>query len=611
MAELKDYGIVYTSDILVIGGGMSGLVTAIRAKETNPDLDVLVIDKGSIGWTGQATKAGNGIRATQKSPEAVPASVGYLVNANTEYLSDQEFLMKYLQVHADNIEYMQHCGVKTSVDPEGHVSYNPFIPHALDTSGIEINSCRSLRAFALSLGVRLLSRVNVFELLTDSKGAVIGGIGFDMDKGVCHIFHAKAVAMCTQGCHFKKIGLEFMGYGTGVGAAYRVGTVMRNVEFSTQTDIVFKKNNTPIYGGFNIIKNKYGENIKDKYCGPAPLMEVDTRLVLGMLEEIRQGNGPLWADDAHPDPVRQMFAYLPEDMMLHLDDKKKWEAHVFEKTVRSFGEVGKTPEVTIKMVLQVEPIKVDINYRTDVEGLWAPGKISTQGCAYFGWTRGDGVGNASTTGMIAGKDMAEYVAGKELEDINLNQVQALKEKIYAPLHRNTTHKPKEIFDRIERYIFSVDKLLIKTEDSIKSVLKDIEEMKQIVPELTADDPHQLAKCLEAADNILCLEMVFRSAKERKESRGKMYPHYRADYPERDDKNWLKWIGLKQGKDGEMEVFTEDIPMWRYPFRPEGYQIPEGHKEEFYVPENPMAQPMIELQKAMAEQMKQMQQQQEG
>jgi hypothetical protein len=77
-------------------------------------------------------------------------------------------------------------------------------------------------------------------------------------------------------------------------------------------------------------------------------------------------------------------------------------------------------------------------------------------------------------------------------------------------------------------------------------------------------------------------MVFRAADMRKESRGLQYPHIRADYPKQDDKNWLKWINIKQGKDGNMEFFLEDIPMWRYPFRPEGYEIPEGHVEEFYV-----------------------------
>ncbi len=601
MKTVKDYGELYTSDILVIGGGMSGLITAIKAKQTNPALDVLVIDKGTIGWTGQATKAGNGIRATQKHPMAVPIAMGYQVNAHTEFLNDQEFLAQYLEDHKTNVEYIQELGVIVGENEDGTVSYNPFIPNAMDTAAIEINSGRSLRAAALKCGVRLLSRVNVFEYLTNEEGAVIGAIGFDMDKGECKIFQAKAVAMATQGCHFKKIGLEFMGYGTGVGAAWRAGAIMRNVEFSTQTDIVFKKNNTPMYGAFNIIKNKHGENIKEKYCGPVPLMEVDTRLVLGMLEEVKNGNGPLWADDANPDPVRQIFAYLPEGMILHTEDKKAWEKHVFETTTRAFGPVGKAPEVTIKMVIQVEPVKVDTKYRTDVPGLWAPGKVCGQGCAYFGWSRGDGVGFAATTGMVAGEDMANFVADKALEELNVDQIAAWKEKIYAPLNRPTSHKPKEIFDCIERLIFSVEKTLIKNEESINAVLADIEEMKKIIPELTADDPHTLAKCLEAADSLLCLEMVFRAAEMRKETRGQMYPHYRNDYPNRDDKNWLKWINLKQGENGEMELFTEDIPMWRYPIRPEGYQIPEGHVEEFYVPGNPMAAQMIELQKAMAAQ----------
>ena len=606
MASVKDYGKLYTSDVLIVGGGMGGLVTAIKTKETNPELDVLVVDRTVIGWAGQATKAGNGIRSTAKTEGAIPMAMGYLINAHTEFLNDQEFLSAYLANHADCIDYMHHCGVKLSTNEDGSVGYFGMMP-GFEAAGIEINVCKSLRDKALELGIRLLNHVNIFEFLTSENGKVIGAIGFDMNKGECQIFHAKATVMATQGCHFKKIGLEFLGYGTGVGAAYRAGAVMRNVEFSTQTDIVFKKNNTPIYGGFNILYNSKGENIKDKYCGPAPLMEVDTRLVLGMLEEIKQGNGPIWCDLEHPDEIRKMIGGQGhENEMRMLRDKIEWEEHVFKKTARAFGDVGSTPETTIKMVLQVEPIKVDTEYKTDVEGLWAPGKVSTQGCAYFGWTRGDGVGNAATTGMMAGASIAAYAAGAEFDELRIEQVDAYKRKIYAPMNRNTTRKPREIFDKIERYIFQVDKLLAKSEESILSVLKDVEEMKTMIPELTADDPHTLAKCLEAADTVLCLEMVFRAALERKETRGQMYPHFRVDYPGHDDKNWLKWINLKQGADGEMELFTEDIPMWRYGFRPQGYEIPEGQVEQFYVPENPFAQKMIEMQKMMAEKMAQMQ-----
>ena len=584
MAKVTDYGELYTSDILVVGGGMAGLVTAIRAKENNPNLDILVVDKGIIGWNGQATKAGNGIRSTSKHPDGVRNAINYLVKAHTPFLNDQEFLKTYLEVHRDNVDYMRHCGVIISCDDEGNAQpFGELAPNALDCCGVSIHVAKQLRTFALKLGIRLLNRVNVFELLTNKNGKVIGAIGFDIDHGECKIFHAKAVAMATQGCHFKKIGLEFMGYGTGVGAMYRVGAIMRNVEFSTQVDVVFKKTNTPIYGGFNMICNKDGMNITDHYIGHKE-WEVTPQLVEGMVEEVRKGNGPLWCDLEHPDEVRAIIGGqgMDETTQRMFRDKLEWEGHVFEKTIRTSGEIGLKPETTIKTVLQVEPIKVDTDIKTDVEGLWAPGKISTQGNAYFGWTRGDGLGNASTTGMMAGDSIAPYAANAEFDDIDVEQVKRLKDKIYAPLNRKGGHKPKEIFDKIERYIFDVNKCITKSKESIDEVYKDIEEMKKIIPTLTAEDPHTLSKCLEAADTVLCLEMIFRAADMRKESRGIMYPHYRKDYPERDDKNWLKWINIRQGKDGEMELFTEDIPMWRYPVRPDGYEIPEGQKEEFYV-----------------------------
>ena len=119
MKTYKDYGKLYVADVLVIGGGMSGLITALRAKEKNPDLDILVVDKGTIGWSGQATKAGNGIRATAKNEMAIPLAMGYLVNAHTEFMNDQEFLAEYLKVHEDNIEYINELGVKTSYNEDG------------------------------------------------------------------------------------------------------------------------------------------------------------------------------------------------------------------------------------------------------------------------------------------------------------------------------------------------------------------------------------------------------------------------------------------------------------------------------------------------------------
>jgi succinate dehydrogenase / fumarate reductase flavoprotein subunit len=84
-----------------------------------------------------------------------------------------------------------------------------------------------------------------------------------------------------------------------------------------------------------------------------------------------------------------------------------------------------------------------------------------------------------------------------------------------------------------------------------------------LPELWTKDGHGLAKCHVAKAVALCAEMNFRAALMRTESRGW---HFREDYLKRDDKNWLKWIILKQ--EGEkMVLSTEPVPIDKYKFKP--------------------------------------------
>ena len=59
MGNLENLGEVISTDVLIIGGGISGVPAAIKARDL--DVDVLIVDKATIGWAGMATKAGNGI----------------------------------------------------------------------------------------------------------------------------------------------------------------------------------------------------------------------------------------------------------------------------------------------------------------------------------------------------------------------------------------------------------------------------------------------------------------------------------------------------------------------------------------------------------------------
>ena len=45
-------------DLLIAGGGIGGLVAAVEAKENNPDLDVIIVEKQVTGYGGKANKGG-------------------------------------------------------------------------------------------------------------------------------------------------------------------------------------------------------------------------------------------------------------------------------------------------------------------------------------------------------------------------------------------------------------------------------------------------------------------------------------------------------------------------------------------------------------------------
>jgi succinate dehydrogenase/fumarate reductase flavoprotein subunit len=98
---------------------------------------------------------------------------------------------------------------------------------------------------------------------------------------------------------------------------------------------------------------------------------------------------------------------------------------------------------------------------------------------------------------------------------------------------------------------------------LEEALLEIENVQYRLPELFAKDGHGLVNCHEVMSMALCAEMTFRSALMRNESRGW---HFREDYPERDDENWLKWIVLKQ-EEGKMVLSTESIPIERYQIKP--------------------------------------------
>jgi len=227
-------------------------------------------------------------------------------------------------------------------------------------------------------------------------------------------------------------------------------------------------------------------------------------------------------------------------------------------------------EVTAALNAELSPIKVDHEMRTSLSGLFAVGDTCYQGSGWAGAVpappgrlRGSGIMNATFTSLRGGAAVGRFVSKTALREVNPDEVEELREKMFAPMQRDTGLSPADAIYDVQSLVGKVKYNLHRNKSRLEEAISKIEGLRQRESELCAKNYHALGKCHEARSMAVCAEMTFRSALMRTESRGS---HYREDYPEQDNKNWIKWVVIKREGD-EMVLFTEPIPIERYKFKP--------------------------------------------
>ena len=211
---------------------------------------------------------------------------------------------------------------------------------------------------------------------------------------------------------------------------------------------------------------------------------------------------------------------------------------------------------------------VDENMATTIPGLFAAGDLCVQGSRAWGATaqpgrhRGSGIGFATFSGRVAGPSAANYAAGVQALSLSGEQIAAIDKRVTAPLRSTGSMKPLEMVAEIQKVVQPLGNSLYRHEDRMKKALARVEELKELFPQLKADDPHQMFGANECAATLLSAEMFFKASLERKESLGWFL---REDYPEQ-SKDGMYWITV-QNKDGQVSVGRERVPLESYPFQP--------------------------------------------
>ena len=138
-----------------------------------------------------------------------------------------------------------------------------------------------------------------------------------------------------------------------------------------------------------------------------------------------------------------------------------------------------------------------------------------------------------------------------------DEIATLQAAMFAPRERESGFSPAWVTQVLQNTMFPYYVLFVKEQSRLEAALSTITFLREhIVPQLTAQDAHELKLAHETANMLLNAEMKLRASLFRTESRG---THYREDYPARNDDEWLAWVLLQMDVDGQMAVTKEAIP----------------------------------------------------
>jgi succinate dehydrogenase/fumarate reductase flavoprotein subunit len=548
---------------------MAGIPAALSARECGAD--VLIVDKAYVGFGGQSPRGGNGIVALKKDAD-LDAYVKYLSTQVGRYLNDQKALRHYGENVYHTLEKLDEWGVDLTKDENGDFGFFDMPVGPWWMMGINLYCADSMRKTAEKRGVRIQNHVNVTYLLK-ADGRVVGAVGFDILDGTFYIFRAKTVILACGACNFRATRM-FTNSGEGNALAFGAGAQMRNAEFVFM-EVAASQTGETLHGAQMFVYNKAGESVWEKYVH-WPAQDVCAELIQGMAKEYREGRGPLYFDleklsDAFKVIAGDVHSPVVGGLRRQFPDKVSWVKRIEAREKEVFGGLGDKPEAKFTLHGNSGFVRVDQNFRTTADGLYAVGLDTANGSAIFGAApqpagrRGGPFMYCSATGRMGGENAAAEAKGLDSDkEIPFEQVAALKERTYASMRKNRGIGPREMFEKIQNAALPIEYMVLRTEESLKKGIGMLEEVKADMEEnMIAKDYHELKLCHEAETMTLSSEIVLKAALARKESRDF---HYREDYPEQDNKNWLKWV-LADNVNGEVTISTEDVPIEEYEYQP--------------------------------------------
>ncbi|POX54571.1 succinate dehydrogenase flavoprotein subunit [Streptomyces sp. Ru72] len=506
-----------------------------------------------------------------------------------DYLVDQDAAEILAKEAIDSVLDLEKMGLPFNRTPNGTIDQRRFGGHSRNHGEAPVRrSCyaadrtghmilQTLYQNCVKEGVEFFNEFYVLDqLITEVDGVKrsAGVVAYELATGEIHIFQAKAVIYASGGCgkFFKVTSNAHTLTGDGQAAVYRRGIPLEDMEF-------FQFHPTGIWrmgilltegarGEGGILRNKDGERFMEKY---APVMkDLASRDVVSrsIYTEIREGRGC----GPEGDHVYLDLTHLPPEQL----DAKLPDITEFARTY--LGIEPYTDPIPIQPTAHYAMGGIPTNVQgevladntTVVPGLYAAGEVacvSVHGANRLGT---NSLLDINVFGRRAGIAAAEYSRTADFVELPENP----EELVVAQIERLRNSTGSERVAELRRELqetMDANVMVFRTEQTIKTAVEKIAELKERYKNVAIQDKGKrfntdLLEAVELGNLLDLAEVMAVSALARKESRG---GHYREDYPNRDDVNFMRHTMAYRevGDDGTESIRLDYKPVVQTRYQP--------------------------------------------
>jgi len=538
------------ADVLVVGGGLAAIFAAIKASEAGAR--VLMVDKGYATRSGQSPLACGHLVFNPDSDDldAWMAQFSRL----TEYVNRPEWIKIVLEESYARLQDLVSWGVEFKKDKNGDIlsSGTGRLMNLVSVANcasrevfdMKTNEMAALRKKISKSEIKLLNRVMITELLKQN-GRIVGALGMSADSNELYTFTAKTTILCVGSCAYKPVGYPVLVQLTadGEAMAYRQGAEINGKEYPDT-------HHTSVQDPSRIARVKLSDE-QEVQGGRQERPEAP--LSSGPPKTINAEGNEVGPSTRVAGATSYPFSYLEMENEAHAG-----RIPINQGTMELTG--GACLGMSHRNADGLYPANTDCG--SNIPGLYAAGDAlgtMVNGAVYA--VPGSSTMSAMVTGTRAGVAAAKEALQMGPLAVDKNELQRAKQYVFAPMERRGGFSPRWVTQLLQNTMMPYYILYIKKADRLQMALTHVEYMQEhIVPKLFARDPHELRLAHETRNMVLSAEMRLRSSLFRTESRGN---HYREDYPQRDDKNWLAWTKIRQER-GKMKLEKVPIPKKWWP-----------------------------------------------